>query len=1187
MTFDISRFTFDPWKNFSGVVMEQGRVQLDSDWNEQGRELSRRSQAGALDIMGHAAYPATTPAAFQITPSAGPAILILIGCGRMYVDGLLAENHGLKANAQWDPALAELSGAPQPPTQPPPAPSSANTINFVDQPHLPGATLPTGAGPYLFYLDLWTRPVTFLEDPGLIDKAVAVDTTGRLQTVWQVKWMAFPSGTTYTCQTPDSQVAYPPASTGRLSTGVVPLPSAGPCCLTTGSGYTGVENQCYRVEIHQGGAGSDTASASGATFKWSRENGSVSTGVTAITSGTNSANKPASVLTVMTLGRDQVLGFLPGNWIEVRDDWSELWGVPGTMAQIDGVNVSAKTITLTTTIPTGAATAGYPPPLPDFPVDGNGLTDPRRHTRIIRWDQSGTVSKLSGGQLQPWCNLAATGGLIPVPASDTTLVLEAGVTVTFSGGAFTVGNFWSFDARTADGSVEILAAAPPFGIHHHYAKLAIVTLGSSPGATDCRNPWSCGEQHACGCCVCTVGEGGQYSSINQALAALPATGGEVCILPGRYFERVLVNGLSNVVIRGCGAQTRLASPAFSEGAQATAAQFAVESGLAAVVTVTGSQHVALRSLAIEAADGDAGVLLDQPPTQSAPASTYNGDIALEGLVITASTLPAIAAVNVSLLEVADNRIAMKDVASQWASIYASGASMSIVRNWIGLQDALNASEFISNIVITELPSGSGGFSTTVEGGPLANGGIHVAGFSADVLISDNDIQGGRRNGVTLGSFIILNSAGADTGAVTGLLPDGGSSATLQLPAAGAFGNKQGKLAAGSGLVGVQVSGNRITGMGLCGVGPIGFFDLGSTLEVITIGSLTVNGNVITNTLRSTLAVFEGTGAPNFGYGAVCLPDVQGGTVRDNTISGFGDAPGAPVCGVFVLAGEQIDISRNQIVDEGDWFYSGASSSDPSSLPHAGVLVMWAAPPAQVYLPGLVAEATTYAPGVPALRIEGNLVRVPLGMALAVAGFGPFTILGNHLASGGAIEATATGSPALTALIINLGLAIELQTQSYSFNTTYNNPGKSQSSSVQTAISSSGAVLFADNVCQLEARQSGVIGYTSVLILTLDHLTFSDNHCWLDGAGQPRFTPHDRYTAVTDALLLAGSLQACGNRFQEAPNSVIISGLTYGVLNVTTQNIATYCLFALGTNVAKANNLVIDSAACSDQYTTGG
>src|SRR5438270_5247006 len=114
MSFDNSRFTFDPWKDYGGVVMQQGRVQTDSDWNEWLSELQRRIQAGTLDTMGRAVYPATTPFAFKITASSDASgNHVSIGTGRMYVDGILAENHGLPANPAWDLALDELSGAPQ------------------------------------------------------------------------------------------------------------------------------------------------------------------------------------------------------------------------------------------------------------------------------------------------------------------------------------------------------------------------------------------------------------------------------------------------------------------------------------------------------------------------------------------------------------------------------------------------------------------------------------------------------------------------------------------------------------------------------------------------------------------------------------------------------------------------------------------------------------------------------------------------------------------------------------------------------------------------------------------------------------------------------------------------------------------------------------------------------------------
>src|SRR5215469_12825025 len=150
MSFDISRFIFDPWNDYSGVVMEQGRVQLDADWNEWLAELSRRIQAGTLDGLGHAAVAPTTPSAFLVTVTSGTPNVVTIGDGRMYVDGLLAENHGALSTATWDPALAELSNAPQPsdPAHPNPWP-----LDFTQQPYLPGATLPTDATQsYVFYL---------------------------------------------------------------------------------------------------------------------------------------------------------------------------------------------------------------------------------------------------------------------------------------------------------------------------------------------------------------------------------------------------------------------------------------------------------------------------------------------------------------------------------------------------------------------------------------------------------------------------------------------------------------------------------------------------------------------------------------------------------------------------------------------------------------------------------------------------------------------------------------------------------------------------------------------------------------------------------------------------------------------------------------------------------------------------
>ena len=43
---DFSRDTFNPRKHYAGVLMQQGRVQIDADWNEQQSIARYRSGRG-------------------------------------------------------------------------------------------------------------------------------------------------------------------------------------------------------------------------------------------------------------------------------------------------------------------------------------------------------------------------------------------------------------------------------------------------------------------------------------------------------------------------------------------------------------------------------------------------------------------------------------------------------------------------------------------------------------------------------------------------------------------------------------------------------------------------------------------------------------------------------------------------------------------------------------------------------------------------------------------------------------------------------------------------------------------------------------------------------------------------------------------------------------------------------------
>jgi len=515
MSSDISRQRFNPANDFSSVLMQQGRVQLDADWNEWNEILDRHWRSETIDIIGRCVVPLETPAGFEIQLSGSK---MTIGRGRIYVHGLQAENHGA-GDLEFDAILAESRGV--------------DPLPYEEQPYFPNATaLPKTGGPHLVYLDVWEREVTAVENPDLIENAVGVDTTSRLQTVWHVRLLSN-VGDGATCATPDEElkgwldIIRP--SAGRLTTKAVGVATpADPCLIPPSGGYRGLENRTYRVEIHDGGE------IGTATFKWSRDNASVASGVSAIENDL--------ILTVDRAVWDSVRCFSPGDWVEITDDWREFTGEAGEIRQIDSVDDSSRSITLKS-----ALTAGL------FPVDGQNLTAPERHTRIKRWDQD------SGGP-----------AVIEVPASGTPFILEDGVEVAFTtepdGGAFRSGDYWIFVARTADASVEELEAAPPRGVHHHYCRLAIITLPET--VIDCRTFWPPsfeGTGESCDCTICVSAEQHNQGAftIQQAVNQVLKTGGTVCLGPGIFNlaeKPVQLTGAFAVRIRGQGAATVVIAP---------------------------------------------------------------------------------------------------------------------------------------------------------------------------------------------------------------------------------------------------------------------------------------------------------------------------------------------------------------------------------------------------------------------------------------------------------------------------------------------------------------------------------------------------------------------------------------------------------------------------------------------------
>jgi len=103
---DITRSTFEASRHFSGVRMQQGRVQLDADWNEQEDIRAHHDRAAVVDTVG----PSGTPKAgggFRLTRAADDSDLLL-DPGRMWAGGTLCELDGEATGAEVTAAAAKV-----------------------------------------------------------------------------------------------------------------------------------------------------------------------------------------------------------------------------------------------------------------------------------------------------------------------------------------------------------------------------------------------------------------------------------------------------------------------------------------------------------------------------------------------------------------------------------------------------------------------------------------------------------------------------------------------------------------------------------------------------------------------------------------------------------------------------------------------------------------------------------------------------------------------------------------------------------------------------------------------------------------------------------------------------------------------------------------------------------------------
>jgi hypothetical protein len=450
MNGDFARITFDPKQHFSRVLLQQGRMLLEADYNEQSAIHHYFLRTLITDLVGRC-WRAGTGFALDT----GEDDDFKITKGHFYVDGILCEND--------------------------------SDCTYTNQPYGPVPSTDAVLSPFMAYIECWERHVSAAQIADLREIALGGrDTATRAQIVWQVRIVsqntakeigsdlqeALAKGVgnddakaaldaavgsfNKDCEKAQTfldllDVATPQLRAMAKRSGV----NLDPCAIAADSQYRGRENQLYRIEVHAPGA------AGKATLKWSRENGSIAFRIAG--EGVSTAGGGVLVVEIEAFGRDRRTGLCEGDWVEISSREFEFGAVAGSLGQVTKIDLARRIVTLK--------------------VDPASKIDFESCTLLRRWDQVAGV------------NPSGTINIVEGTGDNGWITLERGIQIQLvPGGFYRTGDYWLIPARVASGDIIWPqdaggpAAIPPDGIKRHRAPIG----SGKKGAGGAWNFPSCG-----------------------------------------------------------------------------------------------------------------------------------------------------------------------------------------------------------------------------------------------------------------------------------------------------------------------------------------------------------------------------------------------------------------------------------------------------------------------------------------------------------------------------------------------------------------------------------------------------------------------------------------------------------------------------------------------------------------------